>query len=84
MIRILLIIGALAAAGSGGDEPRPPADPGAAEALSDPEWVEFLQNMEMLEEYGDLIDVDGADQENAKPDGGRGVNTGGDDSDGEK
>jgi len=78
MWRTLIIIGLLAATGGAG---RPPSDPGSAAALSDPEWVEFLQNMEMLEEYGDLIDVESADHEDAKPEGERGVNTGGDDGD---
>jgi len=78
-MRVIIIIAFLA--GLGGEPPRMPAEPGAAAVLSDPEWVEFLENMEMLEEYGDLIDVEAAEPDEAKPDGRGGVNSGGDDGD---
>lgn len=82
MMRILLILCLIAIAGGPAADPRPmPTDPGADKVLDDPEWVEFLGNMEMLEDYGELLDVEASERDDAKPPESRGVNSGGDGSD---
>jgi hypothetical protein len=85
MVRVGLILMLIFGAGAvDGGPPQPPSDPGLEEVLSDPEWVVFLENLEMLDEYGDLIDVETPEPIPAKPDGPSGVNTGGDGGEDEK
>ncbi len=85
MMRLILILILFAGAGYAyGGPPPVPLDPGVEEALADPEWVEFLENLEMLDEYGDLMDVESPEPKTAKPADQRGVNTRGDGGDSNK
>lgn len=82
MVRIAMILILLAAAGhTDSGAPTVPPEPKVEEVLADPEWIAFLENLEMLEEYGDLLDMESPEPIPAKPDDPRGVNTGGDGSD---
>lgn len=79
MVRLGMVLILLSGLGTAdGGPPSPPKDPGQVEVLTDPEWVAFLENLEMLEEYGDLIDVEVPEPVPAKPEGSPGVNTEGD------